>query len=51
MKKSKNLDLIRKHYRSGRWDIQRVHQVVGLELGITEAEYQQITGYTYPAMG
>lgn len=51
MKKSKNFDLIKKHYKSGRWDIRLVRQVVGLPLGITEAEYRQITGYTYPAMG
>ena len=50
MTKSKNFELIKNHYKSGRWDIQRVYLVVGLELGITPEEYQQITGYTYPAM-
>jgi len=36
------------YYSHGLWDIQRVYNVVGK--AITEVEYEQITGFVYPAM-
>lgn len=39
---------IKDYYDNGLWSIQRVWNVVGK--AITEEEYQQITGFIYPAM-
>ena len=41
-------DKIKYYYDKGFWDIQRVYNVVGK--AITEEEYQEITGFTYPNM-
>jgi hypothetical protein len=38
---------IKFYYDNGLWNIDRVWNVVGK--AITEAEYQQITGFIYPA--
>lgn len=48
MDKSSNFDIIKTYYEGGQWDINRVNNVVGKKLGITEAEYQEITGLAYP---
>lgn len=42
---------IKDYYDTGLWSIQRVWNVVGKVNGITEAEYQEITGYAYPDKG
>lgn len=47
---SKNFERIKGYYESGLWPIQRVYNVVGLRLGISEEEYYQITGFVYPNM-
>lgn len=39
---------IKNYYDSGLWSLQRVWNVVGK--AITEDEYQQITGFLYPAV-
>lgn len=49
MEHSKNFDLIKGYYDKGLWNIDRVWNVVGKTTGITEAEYQEITGFVYPA--
>lgn len=41
-------DKVKDYYDNGLWSIKRVWNVVGK--AITESEYQQITGYIYPAM-
>ena len=41
---------IKHYYETGLWGIQRVWNVVGKENGLTEAEYQQMTGFVYPSM-
>ena len=46
---SKNYTKIKNYYESGMWSIDRVWNVVGKKLGITEDEYKEITGFTYPA--
>ena len=46
---SKNYTKIKSYYESGLWSIDRVWNVVGKKLGITEDEYKEITGFTYPA--
>ena len=38
------------YYESGMWSIDRVWNVVGKKLGITEDEHKEITGFTYPQM-
>lgn len=38
---------IKYYYNNGLWDIGRVWNVVGKAL--TEADYNQITGFVYPA--
>lgn len=43
-----NYEKIKKWYKEGRWDIQRVYNVVGRPSGITKEEYQAITGLVYP---
>lgn len=40
-------DMVKKYYDTGLWSIDRVYNVVGK--AITEEEYQQITGFVYPA--
>ena len=45
---SKNYTKIKNYYESGMWNIDRVWNVVGKKLGITEDEYKEITGFTYP---
>lgn len=49
MEHSKNFDLIKGYYDNGLWTIDRVWNVVGKATGITETEYQEITGFVYPA--
>ena len=44
----KNYTKIKNYYESGMWSIDRVWNVVGKKLGITEDEYKEITGFTYP---
>ena len=46
---SKNYTKIKNYYESSMWSIDRVWNVVGKKLGITEDEYKEITGFTYPA--
>lgn len=46
---SKNFKSIKLWYEGGRWDINRVHSVVGRPSGITPEEYKKITGLVYPA--
>lgn len=45
---SKNYEKIKKFYESGVWTLERVWNVVGKPLGVTDTEYQQITGFVYP---
>ena len=40
-------DKIKYYYDNGLWNIQRVWNVVGK--AITEQEYENITGFVYPA--
>ncbi len=42
---------VKYYYETGLWSLQRVWNVVGKELGITEAEYFEITGFVYPDKG
>lgn len=51
VKHSKNFEKINGYYKSGAWSIDRVWSVVGKSLGITEEEYKEITGFTYPDKG
>lgn len=44
--KSKNYEKVKSYYDRGLWFIDRVYNAVGK--WITEIEYQEITGYTYP---
>jgi hypothetical protein len=39
---------IKTYYENGLWSIDKVYNVVAKE-AITEAEYLEITGFTYPA--
>lgn len=50
MEHSKNFEKIQAYYRRKLWTTKMVWNVVDKDLGITEAEYQEITGLTYPAM-
>ena len=43
---SKNFQKVKNYYDRGLWDIDRVFNAVGK--WITEAEYNEITGFTYP---
>ena len=43
---SKNYQIVYDSYHSGRWNIDRVYNAVGR--WITEAEYNEITGFVYP---
>lgn len=49
MEYSKNFEKIKGYYDTGLWSVDRAHMVVGKSTGITEAEYQEITGLVYPA--
>lgn len=44
---SKNYELIRKYYVTGKWSKKRVYNVVGKPSGITAEEYEEITGEPY----
>lgn len=44
---SKNYEKIKAYYDTGRWDKDRVYNVVGKPQGITPAEYEEITGEPY----
>lgn len=50
---SKNFDKIKTYYENGvnnkrpAWSKEMVYNVVGKELGITESEYEEITGEEY----
>jgi hypothetical protein len=41
-------DKIKYYYENKLWSLQRVWNVVGKTNGLTEAEYEQITGFIYP---
>ena len=41
-------DKIKYYYEHELWSIQRVWNVVGKPNGLTEEEYQEITGFVYP---
>lgn len=41
-------DKVKYYYENGLWNLARVWNVVGKPNGITEVEYQQITGFVYP---
>lgn len=47
-----NYQMVKNYYDVGLWSIKRVYTVTELDngLGITEAEYQEITGFEYPNM-
>lgn len=45
-KHSKNFQKVKNYYDRGLWNIDRVFNAVGK--WITEAEYNEITGFTYP---
>jgi len=45
---SANFEMIKDYYNRKLWSITRVWNVVGKPTGITEAEYLEITGFTYP---
>ena len=44
---SPNYQKVKHYYDKGLWSIERVYAAVGK--WITEAEYLEITGFTYPA--
>ena len=48
MKYSNNFEMIKDYYERKLWSLQRVWNVVGKTTGITEIEYQEITGFIYP---
>jgi len=48
MEYSKNFEKVKNYYVNGLWTITMVLNVVGKKTGITEEEYSEITGYTYP---
>ena len=49
MEHSTNFEKTKGYYDNKLWSIDRVWNVVGKSTGITEAEYLEITGFTYPA--
>lgn len=49
MEYSANFEMIKDYYDRKLWSITRVWNVVGKAQGITEIEYQEITGFVYPA--
>lgn len=46
VKHSKNYEKVKKYYKDNCWSIDRVWIAVGK--WITEEEYKEITGFTYP---
>jgi hypothetical protein len=48
MDRSKNFEKFKKYYDDKDWSIDRLWLTVGKTTGITEAEYQEITGFIYP---
>ena len=44
---SKNFEKIKDYYERGLWDKKKVYNVVGKSAGITEDEYEEITGEPY----
>lgn len=48
MEYSNNFEMIKDYYERKLWSLQRVWNVVGKTTGITEIEYQEITGFIYP---
>lgn len=44
-----NFEKIKGYYDNGLWSIDRVFNVVGKANSITEDEYKEITGFTYPS--
>lgn len=46
---SKNFELVKNYYDTGKWSKQRVYNVVGKPAGITAEEYEEITGEPYVA--
>ena len=44
---SKNFEKIKKYYDTGLWTLAKVRAVVGKTLGITAAEFFEITGQEY----
>lgn len=44
---SPNYEKIKWYYDNGKWDIERVHNVVGKKNGITQEEYYEIVGENY----
>ena len=49
MEHSKNFEKFKKYYDDELWSLERIWLVVGKTTGITESEYQEITGFVYPA--
>lgn len=47
MEHSINFEKIKGYYDNGLWSINRVRNVVGKSTGITDVEYQEITGLSY----
>ena len=45
--KSKNFDKIKNYFDNGMWSITRVYNLVGTKRGITEEEFESITGVSY----
>lgn len=45
---STNFKMIKDYYDRKLWSLTRVWNVAGKTTGITEAEYQEITGFVYP---
>lgn len=50
MEHSKNFEKIKNFYDRKLWTTKMVWNVTNKELGITEAEYAEITGLVYPAL-
>ena len=44
---SKNYEKIKQYYDTGLWNDTRLRNVVGKTNGITEEEYELITGHSY----
>ena len=47
MEHSKNFEKIKGYYDKGLWSEERVRAVVNKPLGITKAEFKEITGHDY----
>lgn len=41
-------DKIKEYYTTGLWSLDRVWNVVGKDKGITEEQYNEITGFAFP---